>query len=224
MGGPCRAHLPFASLGRKPRRFARCWVQHGDAKVTTTGGYPGAAHRAPVERPGHAPRVPRFASPPFRSWWRRNRVRAGSAGRGAVLWVDSFSDAFSPDVANTAVRVLTAAGYALALSSGDVAGLVWISIGRLDQAKAWLRRWLDASEPHTRAGTAPSGWRRRVPPCCVATWLGSSATTPARTPSKPSAAGRSDRRRVELRQPERDCPLEATTCWPRPGTCMAAAG
>ncbi len=85
--------------------------------------------------------VPRFATTPFRRWWRRHGAVTGAlddgggdgdgpGGDGArdggesgggegddggrppvVLWVDSFSDSLSPGVPQAAVRVLRAAGY-----------------------------------------------------------------------------------------------------------------
>ncbi|WP_026876564.1 FAD-binding and (Fe-S)-binding domain-containing protein [Jiangella gansuensis] len=112
--------------------------------------------------------VPRFAAQPFRRWWRRRRaaVPAGDGDRGPVLlWVDSFSDAFTPDAARAAMRLLTDAGYTVTVSAGDVCcGLTWISTGQLDQAKAKLRRLLDAFAPHAAAGTPIVG----LEPSCTA--------------------------------------------------------
>ncbi|WP_233507290.1 FAD-binding and (Fe-S)-binding domain-containing protein [Jiangella anatolica] len=109
---------------------------------------------------------PRFARP-----FRRRRAPAPVAGpRGPVLlWVDSFTDAFSPGVAAAAVRLLTAAGYAVTVSAGEVCcGLTWIGTGQLDGAKARLRRLLDAFEPHARAGTPIVG----LEPSCTAVLRG----------------------------------------------------
>ncbi|TDC48613.1 FAD-binding oxidoreductase [Jiangella ureilytica] len=115
--------------------------------------------------------VPRFAVPAFRRWWRRQpALPAGPAHRGPVLvWVDSFTDAFSPGAARAAVRVLTAAGYAVAVSAGEVCcALTWITTGQLDHAKTRLRRLLAAFEPHARAGTPIVG----LEPSCTAVLRG----------------------------------------------------
>jgi Fe-S oxidoreductase len=56
-----------------------------------------------------------------------------------VLFVDSFTNHFSPEVARAAVEVLTAAGYAPEISAKDVCcGLTWISTGQLDAARRIL--------------------------------------------------------------------------------------
>ncbi len=113
--------------------------------------------------------VPAFATRPFRR--RRDDVasalsRATTASRGAVLlWVDSFSDSFSPDVAVDAIEVLTAAGYAVRLPEQQVCcGLTWISTGQLDGARRRLRGLLDVLGPHAAAGTQIVG----LEPSCTA--------------------------------------------------------
>jgi FAD/FMN-containing dehydrogenase/Fe-S oxidoreductase len=119
--------------------------------------------------------VPRVAREPFTRWWRRRR-RTGTPGPGAplvVLWPDTFTEHLSPSVGRAAVRVLEAAGLRvtlpptvrpgggrigdarsrsplslLAVRRGRVCcGLTYISTGRLDQARAVLRRTLDLLEP-----------------------------------------------------------------------------
>ncbi|SDU59285.1 FAD-binding and (Fe-S)-binding domain-containing protein [Jiangella alkaliphila] len=109
--------------------------------------------------------LPRFASP-FHRQHRRRAAPATAGRRGPVLvWVDSFTNAFAPDVAHAVIRVLTDAGYAVTVSAGDICcALTWISTGQLDQAKARLRRLLAAFEPYARAGTPIVG----VEPSCTA--------------------------------------------------------
>jgi Fe-S oxidoreductase len=56
-----------------------------------------------------------------------------------VLFVDSFTDHFAPEVAQAAVEVLTAAGYAPQISTEKACcGLTWISTGQLDAARRIL--------------------------------------------------------------------------------------
>ena len=109
--------------------------------------------------------VPRFAREPFRQW-RRRHVPAPDGPRGEVLlWVDSFADAFDPDVAVAALRLLEAAGYSVRLPAGQVCcGLTWISTGQLDGARTRLRGLLDALGPSAAAGVPVVG----LEPSCTA--------------------------------------------------------
>ena len=61
-----------------------------------------------------------------------------------VVWVDTFTDRFAPQVADDAVAVLEAAGQRVGLVAyGDeCCGLTWVSTGQLPQARARLRRLL----------------------------------------------------------------------------------
>ena len=62
-----------------------------------------------------------------------------------VLWVDTFTNRFSPQVADAAVAVLSAAGQRVqVLAYGDeCCGLTWVSTGQLEEARARLTRLLD---------------------------------------------------------------------------------
>ncbi|MEV6927777.1 FAD-linked oxidase C-terminal domain-containing protein [Dactylosporangium sp. NPDC051485] len=80
--------------------------------------------------------VPAFAPQTFRRWFRGT---AKTSGKPVMLFVDSFTDHFAPDVAKAAVEVLAAAGYAVEVTSDPVCcGLTWISTGQLDAAKRIL--------------------------------------------------------------------------------------
>jgi FAD/FMN-containing dehydrogenase/Fe-S oxidoreductase len=131
---------------------------------------PRAVQKLVLRAGGMDPRrtVPRFAAQPFRRW-AAARVRpapAPSSAQPAVaLWADSFSDAFSPEVARAAVRVLGAAGYRVYLPAGPACcGLTWISTGQLDGARARLRRTLGTLEPFVAAGLPVVG----LEPSCTA--------------------------------------------------------
>ncbi|WP_433061807.1 FAD-binding and (Fe-S)-binding domain-containing protein [Dactylosporangium sp. CS-033363] len=79
--------------------------------------------------------IPRFANKTFRRWFGRRTFE----GKPVLLFVDSFTDHFAPDIAKAAVEVLTAAGYAPELTSESACcGLSWISTGQLDAAKRIL--------------------------------------------------------------------------------------
>jgi Fe-S oxidoreductase len=87
--------------------------------------------------------VPAFASRTFRSWFSAQPVV--TTGKPVVLFVDSFTNHFSPSVAQAAVAVLRSAGYAPAITSENACcGLTWISTGQLDHARKILRRTVDA--------------------------------------------------------------------------------
>ncbi|WP_250031225.1 FAD-binding and (Fe-S)-binding domain-containing protein [Paractinoplanes maris] len=105
--------------------------------------------------------VPAFARRPFR---RTFRPRPSSA-RPVILFADSFSDAFSPEVAEATVRVLRAAGYEPRLPSGSVCcGLTWITTGQLDPAKKILSRTVATLAPDARNGIPIVG----IEPSCTA--------------------------------------------------------
>jgi len=114
--------------------------------------------------------IPTFATTPLRRTTadQRPATTAGGASPSkpaVVLWVDSFTDAFTPRVGMAAIRVLEAAGYRV-LVPGDAAccGLTWISTGQFGGARARLRRTLDVLAPFAEAGVPIVG----VEPSCTA--------------------------------------------------------
>jgi Fe-S oxidoreductase len=106
--------------------------------------------------------LPRFAEQTFRRWF---ADQPAGAGTPVLLWVDTFTDHFTPEVGQAAVRVLQAAGYQVQIPDKPVCcGLTWISTGQLDGARKQLRRSLAALEPAVRAGTPIVG----LEPSCTA--------------------------------------------------------
>ena len=86
-----------------------------------------------------------------------------------LLWVDTFTDYFTPEVGQAAVRVLEAAGYAVQITAEPVCcGLTWISTGQLDGARRQLRRSLRALGPALGAGIPVVG----LEPSCTAVLRG----------------------------------------------------
>jgi Fe-S oxidoreductase len=86
--------------------------------------------------------LPSFARQSFRRWFAGRPVGDGVP---ILLWVDTFTDHFSPEVGQAAVRVLESAGYSVRIPRGRVCcGLTWISTGQLDGARRQLRRSLAA--------------------------------------------------------------------------------
>jgi FAD/FMN-containing dehydrogenase/Fe-S oxidoreductase len=106
--------------------------------------------------------VPAFARRPFR---RSFAPQAAADRKPVVLFADSFSDSFSPEVAEATVRVLRAAGYEPRLPSGSVCcGLTWITTGQLDAAKKILGRTVAALAADARDGIPIVG----IEPSCTA--------------------------------------------------------
>jgi Fe-S oxidoreductase len=82
--------------------------------------------------------IPAFADQTFRKWFAAQPAPA-APGKPVVLFVDSFTNHFSPDVARAAVSVLRDAGYAPTITSESACcGLTWISTGQLDAARRIL--------------------------------------------------------------------------------------
>ena len=95
--------------------------------------------------------VPEVAAQSFRRWWRRRAPRTG--GRDVLLWVDTFTDGFTPDAARDAVDLLESVGYRVTVTERRVCcGLTWISTGQLGGARKQLTTTLDQLEPHLDAG------------------------------------------------------------------------
>ena len=135
--------------------------------------------------------VPRFASGgTLKQRLRRTRDRVRRSGdptpnlgrREVVLWPDTFTQFFDPQVGEAAVEVLGAAGFVVRLPMGELCcGLTWISTGQLDVARAVARRTLDALEPHLDAGLPIVG----LEPSCLANFK---HDLPALLPDDPRAA------------------------------------
>jgi FAD/FMN-containing dehydrogenase/Fe-S oxidoreductase len=109
--------------------------------------------------------LPRFAPRRFTDAY-RHRGSKGSGARGTVLlWPDTFSNAFAPHIAASAVTVLEAAGFRVVTPPRTVCcGLTWISTGQLATAKRVLKRSLRTIAPYLRAGLPVVG----LEPSCTA--------------------------------------------------------
>jgi FAD/FMN-containing dehydrogenase/Fe-S oxidoreductase len=131
--------------------------------------------------------LPRFAERTFRQWFADHPPPRGTRSP-VLLWVDTFTDYFEPQVGIAAVRVLEAAGFEVRLPSrGVCCGLTWISTGQLDAARRILRRSVEAISPQVRAGVPMVG----LEPSCTAVFR-SDATELLRGPAAEDAAAVSD--------------------------------
>ncbi|SFC66059.1 FAD/FMN-containing dehydrogenase [Nocardioides terrae] len=98
-------------------------------------------------------RVPRFASPTLQQWWAARDHRPAGTRGSVVLWPDTFTNRFHPEVGRAAVAVLEDAGWTVTMPTEPLCcGLTWISTGQLTTAKRRLRRTVEALAPHVRAG------------------------------------------------------------------------
>ena len=97
-----------------------------------------------------ARRLPPFAERPFHR--RARRAEQVSQRPEVVLLVDYFINYHEPQIAEAAVRVLEALGFAVQVEAPFAAGRTLISRGLLDQARTLARRNLDLFLPHVEAG------------------------------------------------------------------------
>lgn len=100
--------------------------------------------------------LPSFTEQTYREWYAANRGEQGSRVDGqspVLLWVDTFTNYFQPEVAVTATEFLESLGFAVHIPEKPVCcGLTWISTGQLNTARRMIRRSIKAVEPFTRLG------------------------------------------------------------------------
>jgi Fe-S oxidoreductase len=140
--------LSHYSLGRLPR-----WARLAARAPRADNGLLAVRPVAALVRAlgGLDPRrpLPAFAARAFHR--RRDPAPARAGSPPVLLWVDTFSDAFTPEVAYAAERVLTAAGFDVrTLDRPACCALTWISTGQLDSARRILRRTAGVLAPYAR--------------------------------------------------------------------------
>ncbi|WP_216913239.1 FAD-binding and (Fe-S)-binding domain-containing protein [Nocardia noduli] len=97
--------------------------------------------------------LPTFADQTFRRWFAATAGERRTEGRPVVLFVDSFTNHFAPQVAIDAVRVLEAAGYRPRITERETCcGLTWITTGQLDAARRILARTVEQLGPALTEG------------------------------------------------------------------------
>ena len=91
------------------------------------------------------------------------------AGRAVVLWADTFTRAFAPQVAESAAAVLAEAGFSVTVPDGaPCCGLTWISTGQLRGARARLRATVAGLAGYAERGMTIVG----LEPSCTAVLRG----------------------------------------------------
>jgi Fe-S oxidoreductase len=112
--------------------------------------------------------IPEFATETLQQWWaRRTAAAARTTGtRGTVLlWPDTFTNHFHPQIGKAAVEVLESAGWEVSMPTEPwCCGLTWISTGQLGTARRVLRRTIRRLAGHVRDGGLVLG----LEPSCTA--------------------------------------------------------
>ena len=113
--------------------------------------------------------IPPFATETLQQWWVRRLAGAPGPPRGTrgslLLWPDTFTNYFHPEVGRAAITVLEDAGWQVQIPDEPMCcGLTWISTGQLATAKRVLRRTVKQLAPHVREGGLVVG----LEPSCTA--------------------------------------------------------
>ena len=127
---PLRAHL-FGHID--------WWAAFASRTPTLVNALSSTPFAKPLQAAaGIAPqrRVPRFAHETFQRWWRRRALR--SNGEPVILWSDTFTNYFYPDVGRAAVGVLEALGYSVTVPPQTCCGRPLYDFGLLHSARDHL--------------------------------------------------------------------------------------
>ncbi len=108
--------------------------------------------------------IPQFAPLTLKGWFARRPARDGG-GRPVIVWADTFTNHFEPEIGVAVVEALEDAGFHVTIPSGHLCcGRPLYDYGMLDLAEAYLRKVLDRLRGHIRAGVPVVG----IEPSCVA--------------------------------------------------------
>ena len=109
--------------------------------------------------------LPRFANQTFRSWF--NARKPANAVKEVVLFPDTFSNFFEPEVAIAAVKVLESAGFRVTIPGRDLCcGRPLYDQGMLDRARGLLETTMRVLAPAAERGAAIVG----LEPSCILTF------------------------------------------------------
>jgi FAD/FMN-containing dehydrogenase/Fe-S oxidoreductase len=166
-------HHHYEGRVRPAAHYTMGWLPVWSRLMTRAPGLVNAlTHLGPVTRLGQRlggvepdRPVPYVAPYRFSDAFRRRAVRGPAPHGDVMLWPDTFTDTFAPEIGVAAVAVLEAAGYRVRLpEAGLCCGLTWISTGQLGVARRVLGRTVRALTEHVRAGGVVVG----LEPSCTA--------------------------------------------------------
>jgi FAD/FMN-containing dehydrogenase/Fe-S oxidoreductase len=168
-----RRPLTHYSMGALPRWLRLAAAVPGLPRALNAAARRPALAALAKRLGGIAPQrpIPPLAEHPFTRTHRPSAPPAPSASRGIsqgesgnlpgrvgenprpsrgriVLWPDTFTDKFDPEIAHAALAVLESLGYSVEVPDGAVCcGLTWHSTGQVDAARRVLRRTLVTLRP-----------------------------------------------------------------------------
>jgi FAD/FMN-containing dehydrogenase/Fe-S oxidoreductase len=116
--------------------------------------------------------IPPFAPKPLtRLLNRKDHAARPDVAQRILLWTDSFTPAFDPELALDAIRVLEALGYRVELPQATVCcGLTWVTTGQVSVARRVIERSLERIRPWLEDGVPIVG----LEPSCTAALRGDS--------------------------------------------------
>jgi FAD/FMN-containing dehydrogenase/Fe-S oxidoreductase len=97
--------------------------------------------------------MPKFATETFKDWFKRRGSKAKPNSPLVVLWADTFTNHFHPEIAKAAVEVLETAGFhAWVPQQSLCCGRPLYDFGMLETAQGLLLQILETLRPQIRAG------------------------------------------------------------------------
>ena len=169
-------HQAYRGRLRPRSHYALGWLPRWIRLAALAPGVANAALRLPPV--AAAARLaagidPRRPLPAFARRARRvRRVRAApgpGSGQPVVVWADSFTRAFAPQIAASAAAVLAEAGFSVTVLDDSLCcGLTWISTGQLRGARARLRATVAGLAGYAEQGMTIVG----LEPSCTAVLRG----------------------------------------------------
>jgi FAD/FMN-containing dehydrogenase/Fe-S oxidoreductase len=175
---------------RPPAHYTLGWLPHWARLASTTPRLTNRLMAGWLARPGkrmagvdNRRDLPAFAPQTFHRWIAQH---PSTTGKPVVLWVDTFTNYFTPQVGIAAVKVLEDADYSVRVP--DVllcCGLTWISTGQLTTARKMLRRSVLALAEDARAGVPIVG----LEPSCTAVFRSDAAELLDETEHTTAVAG-----------------------------------
>lgn len=98
--------------------------------------------------------IPTFANQTFKAWWQSRQERSGQRGKRVVLWADTFTNHFHPEIGRAAVDVLESLDCQVMVPQQAICcGRPLYDFGMLDTAKRLLEDILHVLGDEIEAGT-----------------------------------------------------------------------